>query len=62
MTKMTASEVIAEIEWLLECGVSPLYIPTALERSSHALYKLCWRQGRTDLSNLFAQRSYKVAA
>jgi hypothetical protein len=51
---MTRDEVVAEVDWLAGAGMSALYIQSALGKSAGALYKACWRAGRTDLMALFA--------
>lgn len=56
MARMNHAEIIAEVEWLIEGGMHPLYIADALGRSEAALYKLCWRHGRNDLANLFGRQ------
>lgn len=62
MAKMTAAEVIAEVEWLLDGGMHPLYIAEAIGRTTHALNKLMWRHGRSDLARLFDQSHQRRTA
>lgn len=53
MSRLDYDYLVEETEWLLENGMSPFYIPTALGKSPGALYKAFWRAGRNDLSKLF---------
>lgn len=53
MTDLTREEIVEETVWLLDNGMSPYYIPTALNKSPGALYKALWRAGRKDLYQLF---------
>lgn len=52
-TKMTAPEVVAEIEWLLAAHEHPAMICTMIGRTPSALEKLCRAQGRKDLAAIF---------
>jgi len=52
MSRMKGPEVIAEFEWLIENGCSPLMAAQQLGRSSEALSRMFYRYGRGDLAAL----------
>lgn len=46
-------ELLAEVEWLLDGGMHPLYIITAVERSPQAIAKAAWRAGNKRVEYAF---------
>lgn len=54
-TPMTADEVIAEVEWLVEAGMSTFYIADALQRDQFVLSRYLYRHNRPDLGVLFGR-------
>jgi len=50
MKRMAAEEVVAEYEWLRQCGVSPALAAQQLDRKPVSLARLFWRQKRSDLA------------
>lgn len=53
MVKLTAKEMLAEVEHLLDGGVHPIWIAEAVDRSMQAIYKAAWRRGNTRISRAF---------
>ncbi len=52
-TTMTGAEMIAEIEWLLECGMGSFYVAEALHRDRDVIARLLYRHNRHDLAGRF---------
>lgn len=50
---MTSAELIAEIEWLIEGGMSTFYIASVLKRDREHLGRLLYRHKRHDLAVRF---------
>ena len=57
MSRMTAAEVIAEIDWFLEVGEHPAMICAVLGRFPASLERLCRRYGRDDLAAIFGKEA-----
>ena len=51
--KLSRDDLIAEIEWLLDGGMSPIYISCVLDRKPGALAKALYRAERHDLAKCF---------
>ena len=59
--RMTAAEVIEEVDWFSAAGVSPELIAQELKRTPTSLEKLSERNGRADLKAMF-QRTHSRTA
>jgi hypothetical protein len=57
MTRLSREETIVEIEWLLDAGLSPLYISNVLGRSVEALRKLAERSGNRRIYAAFGHET-----
>ncbi len=59
--RMTAAEVIEEVDWFLAAGVSPELIAQELKRTATSLEKLAHRNGRADLKAMFQRLHTQTA-
>ena len=60
--RLPAAEVLAELEWLLDGGLTRWEAAEALGRTPNALLKACERAGRWDLARLMRDGMERVAA
>ena len=54
MSRLTGSELLAEVEWLLDGGVHPLMVCQVLGRSAGSVEKAAYRLGRADVGRRFS--------
>jgi len=50
---MSRDEMLAECEWLLDGGMSTIYIAQTIGKSPQAIAKAAWRAGKNELCNQF---------
>lgn len=55
MTRLSAAELFAEMDWLFSQGMTPWEVASATGRSVNALEKFGYRNGRPDLGALFGR-------
>jgi hypothetical protein len=62
--RMSADEVLAEVDWFLAFDVHPALIAQELRRTPSAIEKMARKYGRRDLSSVFlpVAKEMKVAA
>jgi hypothetical protein len=54
MARMTGQETLAEIEYLLTFREHPASIAKALGRTPEGIYRMAWRAGNTNVSDVFS--------
>jgi hypothetical protein len=59
---MTGTEVLDEVEWLLDGGMHPTVIAQQLGRKVGSIHKLAWQHGRDRVREAFTQSALVVAA
>jgi len=52
--KLRSAEVAEEVAWLMEGGMSAIYVCSAMGRTPDGIYKALWRAGRKDLMGEFS--------
>jgi hypothetical protein len=60
-TRMTADEVLAEVDWLLNSGLHPDHIAKQIGRSLVAIETMARHHNRPDISRIFNRVIKKVA-
>jgi hypothetical protein len=56
---MKAAEVLAEYEWLVEGGWSPLMACRILGRRADSMARLAYRQGRVDIARKLDRKEWR---
>jgi len=56
VTKLPAAELVAEVDWLLEGGMTPYMVCDALQKTPAAVYKAAWKMGRKDIAAIFGRK------
>jgi hypothetical protein len=53
--RLIGKEMLTEVDWLLDAGVSPALVPQTLGRTADSIAQTAFRHGRKDLQTMFWQ-------